>query len=61
MIEIADIVVIAILAVLIGAAVLYIVKTKKKGRCIGCPDSATCSGGCASCSASHKKKKQNKS
>ena len=52
-----DIIVIAVLALLVGAAVLYIVKTKKKGRCIGCPDSATCDGGCAFCSVNHKKKK----
>jgi hypothetical protein len=55
MIDIVDIIVIGVLALLVGAAVLYIVKTKKKGRCIGCPDSATCDGGCASCSAARKK------
>lgn len=55
MIDIVDIIVIVVLALLVGAAVLYIVKTKKKGRCIGCPDSATCDGGCASCSATRKK------
>ena len=45
-----DIIVIAVLALLVGAAVWYIVKTKKKGRCIGCPDSGSCSGNCAGCS-----------
>ena len=50
-----DIIVIAAVVLLVGAAIWYIVRTKKKGRCIGCPDSATCDGGCASCSATRKK------
>jgi len=37
-----DLVVILVLAVIIGAAVRYIIKAKKNGaKCIGCP-----SGGC---------------
>nr|MBE6545028.1 hypothetical protein [Oscillospiraceae bacterium] len=43
--------IIAIIAILliIGGAVAYIIKAKKSGqRCIGCPDSKTCSsGGCS--------------
>ena len=50
-----DIIVIAVVVLLVAAALVYIIRTKKKGRCIGCPDSATCDGGCASCSASRKK------
>ncbi|MBR5471344.1 MAG: FeoB-associated Cys-rich membrane protein [Oscillibacter sp.] len=43
-----DIIVIAILAVILGAAVGYIYKTKKNGaKCIGCP-AGTCSGACSS-------------
>ena len=43
---IAAIVIIAIVA----AASLYIYKAKKRGqKCIGCPDSKTCSGNCHSC------------
>ena len=43
-------VIVAILALLSGAG-LYIYRSKKKGRkCIGCPDSGACSGGCAGCS-----------
>lgn len=35
------------IVVLVGAAVLYIRKEKKKGtRCIGCPSAGECSGGC---------------
>lgn len=46
----ADLIVIIILLVLIGASVIYIRKEKKRGvKCIGCPDGATCAkkqGGC---------------
>ncbi|MGN0735012.1 MAG: FeoB-associated Cys-rich membrane protein [Anaerovoracaceae bacterium] len=53
----ADLILGLILLALIGAAVGYIVKAKKKGvKCIGCPDGAACSrrqeGGCCSCSGS---------
>lgn len=48
-------VVVAIILFIVGAAIAYIVKEKKKGNhCIGCPAAATCpsahagkcSGGC---------------
>lgn len=43
-----------IVLVIVGGAVFYIVKQKKKGvKCIGCPNGATCSGGCTSCSESN--------
>ncbi len=39
-----DFVVIAIVAVLVGLALAYIIKAKKKGvKCIGCPSSGKCS------------------
>lgn len=39
-----NLIVVGILFVLIGAAVLYIWKEKKKGtRCIGCPAAGCCS------------------
>lgn len=39
-----------IVLVIVGAAVFYIMKEKKKGvKCIGCPDGARCSGSCGSC------------
>ena len=42
-------IVVSVLAV-IGIAVAYIVKEKKNGaKCIGCPDSKTCSHRCAGC------------
>ncbi len=52
-----NLIVIAVIAVIIGLAVVYIIREKKRGvKCIGCPDGATCggncSGGCAGCSGS---------
>ena len=47
-----DIIVIAVIALIIGAAAFYIIRAKKMGRkCIGCPDSKTCASGkgCGSC------------
>ena len=45
-----NVIIIAIIALVIGGALGYIIKAKKSGqRCIGCPDSKTCSGSCASC------------
>lgn len=38
-----DIIAIIIIAIIIGLAVLYIIKAKKSGqKCIGCPHSKTC-------------------
>ena len=48
-------IVIALLALLVGGAVAYIVKAKKAGKkCIGCPYAATCGKkeGCT-CSTTH--------
>ncbi len=40
-----NVIVIAVLAVVIGLAVRYVYKAKKKGKkCIGCPYCDTCSG-----------------
>ncbi len=39
---------IGILAIVIGGAVLYVVRAKKRGvKCIGCPSRGACQGGCA--------------
>lgn len=38
-----NIIIIAVLAAILGAAIVYIVKAKKSGKkCIGCPDADTC-------------------
>ena len=40
-------IVIAILCIIIGCAIAYIIKEKKKGvKCIGCPYAKECSGKC---------------
>ncbi|MBR6556896.1 MAG: FeoB-associated Cys-rich membrane protein [Clostridia bacterium] len=46
-----NIVIIAVVAVIIALAALYIYKAKKSGKkCIGCPDSGSCSHNCGCCS-----------
>lgn len=51
-----DFIVIAVLGMIVGAAVLYIRKEKKKGvTCIGCPNAATC-GKCGGCTCSTEQK-----
>lgn len=45
------IIAVAIVALFVGGAIAYIIHAKKSGKkCIGCPDSKTCSGNCQSCS-----------
>lgn len=42
-----DFIVLAVLVVIIGAAVTYIVKAKKRGvKCIGCPADGECAHSC---------------
>jgi len=46
-----DIIALAVIAVIVGAAAGYLYKAKKRGvRCVGCPDADSCSGKCGSCS-----------
>ena len=45
----ADVVIVLILIVIVGGAVGYIIKEKKKGtKCIGCPHSGNCGKNCGS-------------
>ncbi|MBQ8641804.1 MAG: FeoB-associated Cys-rich membrane protein [Clostridia bacterium] len=40
---ITDIIIVAVLVLIIGAAGFYVYKAKKSGKkCIGCPDSGSC-------------------
>ena len=40
-----DLLITIVLLVILGAAIVYIVKEKKKGtKCIGCPNSGNCAG-----------------
>ena len=42
-----DIIALAVIALIIGGAIVYIIKAKKAGqKCIGCPYSKDCSGVC---------------
>jgi len=44
----ANLIVIAVVLIVLALAALYIVREKKKGhKCIGCPYSGQCGGGCA--------------
>ncbi len=44
-----EIIAIIVSVLIIGGAVLYIIKAKKSGKkCIGCPDGASCTS-CRSC------------
>jgi hypothetical protein len=49
-----DFILIGILLVVVGLAVFYVVRAKKKGvKCIGCPNAgkcASCNGACGSSS-----------
>ena len=45
-----NVLIVFVVALIVGAALGYIVLAKKRGkRCIGCPDSGSCGGGCAGC------------
>lgn len=46
-----DIIIVAVIVLVVGGALTYIIRSKKNGqKCIGCPDSKTCSKkGCKSC------------
>ncbi len=47
----ADFIIMAVLVVIIGAAIFYIVKSKKSGvKCIGCPAGGACSHKCSEAS-----------
>ncbi|MBQ6839350.1 MAG: FeoB-associated Cys-rich membrane protein [Oscillospiraceae bacterium] len=55
-----NVIIIAVLVIIIGLAVWYVVKAKKSGKkCIGCPDGCSCSGSCGTngscgCGTNHK-------
>lgn len=55
----ADLIVVFIIVLIIGAAIWYLIKEKKKGtRCIGCPSASTCpsaKGGTCTCQTNAKK------
>ena len=45
-----DFIVIAIVVVIVGLALAYIIREKKRGvKCVGCPHGKTCGGSCSGC------------
>ncbi len=47
--DITTIIVIAVIVAILGSAIFYIVRAKKRGvKCIGCPAGSSCSGHCCS-------------
>ena len=46
-----NLIIIALVAVILGLAIGYVVKAKKNGKkCIGCPSTGcSCNGGCSGC------------
>ena len=50
-----DLIIIAIVLVIVGAAIFYIIREKKRGvKCIGCPNGSVC-GNKGKCSAQKNK------
>ena len=46
-----DVLIILVIAGILGLAVGYLYRAKKRGvQCVGCPDAKSCSGKCGSCS-----------
>ena len=42
-----DYILLAVMLIILGGAIFYILKAKKSGqKCVGCPYSKSCSGGC---------------
>ena len=51
-----DIIVVAIVVVVLGLAIGYIVRQKRSGaKCIGCPHSKTCTSGSCNCGCGEQK------
>jgi hypothetical protein len=47
-----DFAIIAAIVLIVGGAVFYIIRAKRRGqKCIGCADAKTCGGSCANCNA----------
>ncbi|MBE6626865.1 MAG: FeoB-associated Cys-rich membrane protein [Ruminococcaceae bacterium] len=56
-----NIILVTVIVLIIASASFYIYKSKKSGKkCIGCPDSGSCSGKCSCCSGCGSKKPDEK-
>ncbi|MBQ3095716.1 MAG: FeoB-associated Cys-rich membrane protein [Clostridia bacterium] len=50
-------VIVVVIATIVALAAMYIYKAKKAGKkCIGCPDSGSCTHNCGSCGGCREKK-----
>ena len=59
--NITNIIAIAIIVIVVGGAIAYIVRAKKRGqRCIGCPSAKSCQGSCSCCPSESTCKNDNK-
>ena len=46
-----NLILLLVIGLILGLAVGYVYKSKKRGvKCIGCPDAKGCSGSCGGCS-----------
>ncbi len=56
-----DIIIVLFIVIVIGAALLYLIRAKRRGeKCIGCPYSKQCGGSCHSAEKTEEnEKKQN--
>ena len=46
-----DLIVGLVVLAIVGGAIGYIIREKKRGvRCVGCPDGGMCGGNCSGCS-----------
>ena len=49
-----NILILVVIGLIVGCAAGYVWKQKKRGvKCIGCPDSGSCSGHCSGCGGCH--------
>ena len=49
-----NVILVLIIVAVVGAAILYIRKEKKRGvRCVGCPDGGMCGGNCSGCGSAN--------
>lgn len=50
MTDMVDILAIAAIVLVVGAALFYIIRAKRRGdACVGCPYAKKCGGGCGGC------------
>lgn len=55
-----DYIAIAVIALVVGAAVFYLIRAKKRGeKCIGCPYAKQCGGKCG-CGGNHTRPSEKK-